>query len=156
MTQGWLFSEDEMFDTQSVQTAEKEPELCDITPEKKPSRRKEKSECLFTKEEMSQPPLNAEEKDRLIRRIIRNAQLGARYMYRAKEVCAMLRITYDEIQTLLNYYRLDCVVIRDTIIRIPWWSLAEYLIDPADDVETAMYEYLNSLPHGSLKTKQSA
>ncbi|MBR3550112.1 MAG: hypothetical protein IKN90_08545, partial [Treponema sp.] len=99
---------------------------------------------------------NAEEKDRLIRRIIRNAQLGARYMYRAKEVCAMLRITYDEIQTLLNYYRLDCVVIRDTIIRIPWWSLAEYLIDPAEDVDTAMNEYLKALPHGNLKEYLSA
>ena len=156
MTQGWLFPEDEMFDTQSVQTAEKEPELCAITPEKKPSRRKEKSECLFTKEEMSQPPLNAEEKDRLIRRIIRNAQLGARYMYRAKEVCAMLRITYDEIQTLINYYRLDCVVIRDTIIRIPWWSLAEYLIDPAEDVETAFYAYLKTLPHRDPEEKKTA
>ena len=68
-------------------------------------------------------------------------------MYREKEVCTMLRVTYDEIQTLLNYYRLDCTVIRDTVIRIPWWSLAEYLIDPAEDLEAAFYAYLKSLPH---------
>lgn len=105
---------------------------------------------LFSKEDLVQPPLTQEEKEVLIHRIISDAQTGVRFMYEVRETCGLLRITYDEIQTLLNYYKLDCVIIRGTIIRIPWWSLAEYLIDPADDLETAMYEYLKSLPHGRL------
>ena len=111
---------------------------------------------LFSREELAQPALSQEEKDRLISRIVRNAQIGVCYMYKVKEVCGFLHATYDEMQTLLNYYKLDCVVIRDTIIRIPWWSLAEYLIDPADDVETAMYAYLKSLPHKTPEAKLSA
>lgn len=115
-----------------------------------------KQALLFSKEELTQPPLTPDEKDSLIHRIIRNANLGAKYMYQVKETCGLLRITYDEIQTLLNFYKLDCVVIRDSIIRIPWWSLAEYLIDPAEDVETAMYAYLKTLPHREKEEEKSA
>ena len=156
MTQGWLFPEDEINDSHAIQAEVKEPELCTAVPERKTPRPKRKQESLFTKEELVQPPLTEEEKDNLIRRLITNARLGARYMYREKEVCSMLRITYDEIQTLLNYYKLDCVVIRDTIIRIPWWSLAEYLIDPAEDVEAAFYAYLKTLPHKEPEEKKTA
>ena len=106
MTQGWLFPEDEINDPHAIQAEVKEPEFCTAVPERKVPRPKRKQESLFTKEELVQPPLTAEEKDNLIRRLITNARLGARYMYRAKEVCSMLRITYDEIQTLLNYYKL--------------------------------------------------
>lgn len=115
-----------------------------------------KENWLFSTEDLAQPPLTQEQKSDLIDRVIRNAQIGHRYMYKVKEVCGFLHATYDEMQTLLNYYKLDCVVIRDTIIRIPWWSLAEYLIDPADDVETAMYAYLKSLPHKEPEEKKTA
>lgn len=110
-----------------------------------------KEAWLFSKEEMSQPPLTDGQKQSLIRRIINSADQGWQYMYKVREAAGLLHLTYDEIQTLLNYYKLDCIVIRDTIIRIPWWSLAEYLIDPAEDVEAAMNEYLKTLPHRSLK-----
>ena len=156
MTQAWLFPEDEINDYRAIQAEVKEPEFSTIPECKKTRRTKEKQEALFTKEELVQPPLTAEERECLIRRIVSNAKLGARYMYRAKEVCSMLHITYDEIQTLLNYYKLDCVVIRETIIRIPWWSLAEYLIDPAEDVETAFYAYLKTLPHRDPEEKKTA
>ncbi len=105
----------------------------------------------WSKEEMSQPPLTDGQKQSLIRRIIDSADQGRQYMYKVREAAGLLHLTYDEIQTLLNYYKLDCIVIRGTIIRIPWWSLAEYLIDPAEDVAAAMNEYLKTLPHGSLK-----
>lgn len=111
---------------------------------------------LFSKDELIQPPLTPAERDLLIHRIISNAKMRIRYMYKVREVAGMLRITYDEMQTLLDFYKLDCIIIRDTIVRIPWWSLAEYLIDPADDVETAMNDYLKSLPHGDLKNKKTA
>lgn len=110
---------------------------------------------LFSVSELRQP-LTPEEKTALIRRIIRNAHLGIQYMYEVREAAGMMHISYDEIQTLLNFYRLDCVVIRDTIIRIPWWSFAEYLIDPAEDMETALQEYLKSLPHRKPEEKKIA
>ena len=91
--------------------------------------------------------LTPEEKDALIDRIIRFARLGRQYMYDVREAAGLMHISYDEIQTLLNFYKLDCTVIKDTIVRIPWWSLAEYLIDPAEDVENALQEYLKTLPH---------
>ena len=115
-----------------------------------------KEPWLFPTEELVPQPLSPEQKNELIHSVINNAQIGHRYMYEVRETCGMLHVTYDEMQTLLNYYKLDCVIIRDTIVRIPWWSLAEYLIDPADDVETAMYEYLKSLPHGRLGNKKTA
>lgn len=110
---------------------------------------------LFSISELRQP-LTPEEKDALIDRIIRYARLGRQYMYEVREAAGLMHISYDEIQTLLNFYKLDCIVIKDTIVRIPWWSLAEYLIDPAEDVENAFQDYLKSLPKGSLNNKKSA
>ena len=156
MNQEWLFPEEELTQLSAEEKETSEPGVIETPVVSKPRRKAEKMESLFCKEELKQPPLSQEEKERRIRRIVDNAKLGAQYMYSAKEVCEILRITYDEIQTLLDFYKLDCVIIRDTIVRIPWWSLAEYLIDPADDVETAMYAYLKSLPHGRLKNKKSA
>lgn len=111
---------------------------------------------LFSPSELRQPPLAESDKKSLARRVIDHAQLGIKYMYEVRETAGLLHITYDEIQTLLNFYRLDCTVIRDTIIRIPWWSLAEYLIDPADDMETALQNYIKSLPHRETKAKKIA
>lgn len=110
---------------------------------------------LFSISELRQPLTN-EEKEVLIRCIIRNAQTGLQYMYEVREAAGMMHISYDEIQTLLNFFKLDCIVIRDTIIRIPWWSLAEYLIDPAEDMEIALQAYLKSLPHREPEEKKTA
>lgn len=96
-------------------------------------------------------PLSEEEKASLVKRIIRRAYMGIQYMYEVREAAGMMHISYDEIQTLLNFYKLDCTAIRGTIIRIPWWSFSEYLIDPADDMETAFQEYLRTLPHKEEK-----
>ena len=110
---------------------------------------------LFSISELRQP-LTPEEKEELIERIVRHAQIGYQYMYDVREAAGLMHISYDEIQTLLNFYKLDCFTIRDTVIRIPWWSLAEYLLDPAEDMETALQDYLKSLPKGSLSNKKSA
>ncbi|WP_147613836.1 hypothetical protein [Treponema pectinovorum] len=88
--------------------------------------------------------LSDEEKKLLRDKIYKNALLG-KFMYDTKEASGLLHISYDEIQTLLYFYRLDCTVIR-TIIRIPWWSLVEYLTDPAEDLENELQNYLNSIP----------
>lgn len=110
---------------------------------------------LFSISELRQP-LSPEEKEELIERIVRHAQIGYQYMYDVREAAGLMHISYDEIQTLLNFYKLDCFTIRGTVIRIPWWSLAEYLLDPAEDMETALQDYLKSLPKGSLSNKKSA
>ena len=110
---------------------------------------------LFSISELRQP-LSPRAKDALIDRIIRFARLGRQYMYEVREAAGLMHISYDEIQTLLNFYKLDCTVIRDTIVRIPWWSLAEYLIDPAEDMETALQDYLKSLPHREPEEKLTA
>lgn len=110
---------------------------------------------LFSISDLRQP-LSPRERDALIDRIIRFARLGRQYMYDVREAAGLMHISYDEIQTLLNFYKLDCFTIRDTVIRIPWWSLAEYLLDPAEDMETALQDYLKSLPKGSLSNKKSA
>ena len=110
---------------------------------------------LFSISELRQP-LSPREKDALIDRIIRFARLGRQYMYEVREAAGLMHISYDEIQTLLNFYKLDCIVIKDTIVRIPWWSLAEYLIDPAEDMENALQDYLKSLPHREPEEKLTA
>ena len=110
---------------------------------------------LFSISELREPLTDGEKKS-LVRRVIARARLGIQYMYEVRETAGLLHISYDEIQTLLNFYRLDCTVLRDTIIRIPWWSLAEYLIDPADDMETALQDYIKSLPHKETEAKKIA
>ncbi|MBP3773435.1 MAG: hypothetical protein J6I53_12250 [Treponema sp.] len=115
-----------------------------------------KERSLFSNEEMRQPPLTQDGRESLIHQIVYRAHIGCQYMYGVKETAGLLHITYDEMRTLLNFYKLDCTVIRDTIVRIPWWSLAEYLIDPADDMETALQDYLKSLPHRKPEEKLTA
>lgn len=89
-------------------------------------------------------PLSTTQKKQLRDKIYTNALLG-KLMYDTKEASGLLHVSYDEMQTLLYFYRLDCTVIR-TIIRIPWWSLIEYLTDPAEDLEDELQNYLNSIP----------
>lgn len=110
---------------------------------------------LFSISDLRQP-LSPREKDALIDRIIRYARLGRQYMYEVREAAGLMHISYDEIRTLLNYYKLDCIVIKETMVRIPWWSLAEYLIDPAEDVENALQDYLKTLPHRKPEEKLTA
>lgn len=57
----------------------------------------------------------------------------------------ILHWSYDQIFDAIHFYRLDAVVFLN-LVRIPWWSLAEYLADPADDIDRATAEYLQSIP----------
>lgn len=96
-------------------------------------------------------PLTDFERETLIDSIYRRAKLGAKYMYSVRETSGMFHISFDEMQTLLTFYRIDCIKIRE-VVRIPWWSLCEYLIDPADDVDEAVEKYLSALPHKITKS----
>lgn len=108
--------------------------------------------ALFSAEELRQPPLTQAERQQTIEQIIQSAELGSQYLYSVREAAGKLHLTYDEIQTLIQFYRLDAVAIR-RVVRIPWWSLCEYLIDPADDVEESLQKYLDSLPHRKKEGK---
>ena len=100
---------------------------------------------FFTSEELRQPHLTKKEKDDLIQNLIGRAQLGVQFLYTVNDTANMLRLTIDEMQGLIYSYRLDCTSIR-TSLRVPWWSICEYLIDPADDIDKAVAEYIRSLP----------
>ena len=88
-------------------------------------------------------PLTPDQKNIALRRIIDAACLGAQYTYTLKEACGILGISRDSMDYLIHTYRLDAVSIK-TIYRIPWYSLAEYIIDPADDVDEVFNEYIRS------------
>mgnify|MGYP003292706624 CR=1 FL=1 len=100
---------------------------------------------LFTSEDLRQPPLTDQEREELIEETVHKAKLGVQFMYSLSEVAAKLRISIDVMQGLIYSYKLDCTRIR-SVLRVPWWSLVEYLADPADDVDEAVKEYLQSLP----------
>lgn len=100
---------------------------------------------LFTAEDLKQPPLTQNEKEKLIEDLIHRAELGIQFLYSLSDVTSRLRISVDVMQGLIYSYKLDCTRIR-SVLRVPWWSFVEYLADPADDVEEAVKEYIQSLP----------
>ena len=105
-----------------------------------------KNPQLFTAKELRQPPLTPQEKRSLVDSLYKKAKAGVRYLYDVQETAGMLRLTIDEMQGLIYSYKIDCVKIR-ALLRLPWWSIAEYVIDPADDIDKAVDEWLKSLPH---------
>jgi len=88
-------------------------------------------------------PLSDEQRKAAIDDVVMRARFGVRYFYTLREACAILHASYDEMNTLMHLYKLDVVALRDAY-RVPWWSIAEYLIDQDDDLEGAIDEYLRS------------
>jgi len=88
-------------------------------------------------------PLTSAQKDTTLRRIVDAARLGAQYAYTIKEACGILGISRDSMDFLIHTYRIDAVSFG-TIYRITWYSLAEYILEPGDDVDEVFYEYIRS------------
>ena len=105
---------------------------------------------LFTRDEYKQPDLTEEDKEYLIQKLIYQANYRMQYLYGVYETANMLRLTIDQMQGLIYSYKLDCTSIR-TALRFPWWSICEYLIDPAEDVDKAVAEYIRSLPQKQMQ-----
>jgi len=80
-------------------------------------------------------PLTLDQKNNAVQRVVFAAQCGAKYTYTIKEACGILNISRDEIDFLIHFYRLDTLALG-TIYRIPWYSLAEFLLDTDDDINT--------------------
>ena len=106
---------------------------------------------FFTSRELKQPELTDTEKNKVIKKLIHRAELGDKYLYGVNETAGLLNLSIDEIQGLIYSYKLDCTCIRSSL-RIPWWSICEYLIDPAFDIDEAVYEYMKSIPNKSKNT----
>jgi len=88
-------------------------------------------------------PLTPPMKETTLRRITEAARLGAQYTYTIKKACGILGISRDSMDYLIHTYRVDAVAVG-TIYRIAWYSLAEYIIEPGEDVDEVFYEYIRS------------
>jgi len=88
-------------------------------------------------------PLTPDQKNSALRRIVYAARCGAQYTYTIKEACGILHISHDEIDCLIHFYRLDALAL-ETIYRIPWYSLAEYLLDTDNNIDEVFDEYIRS------------
>jgi hypothetical protein len=88
-------------------------------------------------------PLSPDQKETVLRRIINAARFGAQYTYTIKEAGGILAISRDVMDYLVHSYRLDALAIK-TIYRIPWYSLAEYILEPGEDVDEAVDEFIRS------------
>ncbi|MDR2186366.1 MAG: hypothetical protein LBO80_11985 [Treponema sp.] len=89
-------------------------------------------------------PLTPAGREKAVREIINKARLNTKFFYTLKETCGILHCSYDELLTLINRYRLD-VVLFLSAYRVPWWDLCGYLLDPEDDLEEALDEYLRTI-----------
>lgn len=99
---------------------------------------------LFNFREFVQP-LTPEQRIAVVKDIIQNASYGIKYVYTMKEVAGILHWSKDMVYDALHMYRIDGFRIL-SIIRIAWWSLAEYLLDPADDIDSLFYSMIESIP----------
>jgi len=97
---------------------------------------------LFDLTELRIPP-TPDQKNTAVRRIVESARCGAQYTYTIKEACGILGISRDSMDYLIRTYRLDAVVVG-AIYRITWYSLAEYIIEPADDIDEVFDEFIRS------------
>lgn len=88
-------------------------------------------------------PLSSHQKDAALCRIVSAARLGVQYTYTIKQAAGILSVSRDTMDYLIHSYRLDTLVIG-IIYRIPWYSLAEYILDPGDDIDRVFYEYIRS------------
>ena len=88
-------------------------------------------------------PLSSDQEDAALRRITEASRLGVQFMYTIKETCGILGISRDSMDYLIHTYRLDALAIG-TIYRIPWYSLAEYILDKNDDTAEVFDEYIRS------------
>jgi hypothetical protein len=90
-------------------------------------------------------PLSLADREKAVREVIRNADLGIKYFYKLREACGILHRSYDELNTILAVYKIDAVFFLDAQ-RIPWYDLCGYLLDEGDiELEEAFYEYLRSI-----------
>lgn len=100
---------------------------------------------LFNFRELVQP-LTPDQRLRAVETVVRDALYGLKYVYSMKEVAGILHWSKDMIYDALYLYRIDGFRVL-SLVRIAWWSLAEYLLDSAEDIDSLFYAMIESLPH---------
>lgn len=105
---------------------------------------------LFNFRELVQP-LTSDQRLRAVETVVRDALYGLKYVYSMKEVAGILHWSKDMVYDALHLYRIDGFRVL-SLVRIAWWSLAEYLLDPTDDIDALFYAMIDSLPHKEGKS----
>ena len=105
---------------------------------------------LFNFRELVQP-LTPDQRLSAVETVVRDALYGLKYVYSMKEVAGILHWSKDMIYDALYMYRIDGFRVL-SLVRIAWWSLAEYLLDPADDIDASFYAMIDSLPRKEDKS----
>lgn len=100
---------------------------------------------LFNFRELVQP-LTPDQRLRAVETVVRDALYGLKYVYSMKEVAGILHWSKDMVYDALYLYRIDGFRVL-SLVRIAWWSLAEYLLDSAEDIDSLFYAMIESLPH---------
>ena len=96
---------------------------------------------LFDIADLRQPLTDAEKKS-LVNDLIHQAKIGVKYMYSVREAAGLMHISYDEILELIKAYKLDgCFFLA--VLRVPWWSICEYLLDDDDTLDRMYWKYLD-------------
>lgn len=109
---------------------------------------------LFDLRELRQLLTPAERMEK-VREVVRAAQLGVKYVYSMREVCGILHWSKDQIYDALHSYKIDGFYIL-SLVRIAWWSLAEYLLDPAEDLDDVLHNFIESLPKKPPRKEEPA
>ena len=109
---------------------------------------------LFNFRELVQP-LTPPQRLSAVKDIVRSAQYGIKYTYTMKEAAGILHWSKDQVYDALYMYKIDGFRVL-SIIRIAWWSLAEYLLDPAEDVDFFFDAMIKSLPKKKGQEEGSA
>lgn len=105
---------------------------------------------LFNFRELVQP-LTPDQRLRAVETVVRDALYGLKYVYSMKEVAGILHWSKDMVYDALHLYRIDGFRVL-SLVRIAWWSLAEYLLDSTDDIDALFYAMIDSLPHKEGKS----
>lgn len=105
---------------------------------------------LFNFRELVQP-LTPDQRLSAVETVVRDALYGLKYVYTMKEVAGILHWSKDMIYDALYLYRIDGFRVL-SMVRIAWWSLAEYLLDPAADIDASFYAMIDSLPRKENKS----
>jgi len=87
-------------------------------------------------------PLDSLGRKNAVDLIIHQAKSGLKYMYSVREAAGLMHISYDEILELIKAYKLDgCFFLA--VLRVPWWSLCEYILDDDDTLDRLYWKYLS-------------
>lgn len=100
-------------------------------------------------------PLTPAQRMDAVKAVVAAARLGLKYMYSVREVAGILHWSKDMVYDALHSYKIDAFHVLG-LVRVAWWSLAEYLLDPAEDLDDVFCRFIESLPRKTPRKEESA